>query len=129
VADALLDTTFFIDIRRGDNDASTVWNSIVSGRMAASYCALSAFELWIASGMSHAEEVFCEFAFTFLEEVPVTRGAATQAAIWLRGLKTPYPEALARDALIAAVARERDEPIYTRNVRDFQRFPVRWVRY
>ena len=79
--------------------------------------------------MSHAEEVFYGFAFAFLDEVPVTRAAATQAVVWLRELKTPYPEALARDALIAAVARERGEPIYTRNIRDFQRFPVRLVRY
>jgi predicted nucleic acid-binding protein len=50
---------------------------------------------------------------------------ARQAAYWLRGTGERPREDLIRDALIAATAAARGEVIYTRNVRDFQRFYAR----
>lgn len=82
-----------------------------------------------SGGITHDEEVFYSSSFSFLEEVPLTTETAQQAAIWLRGLPGAFPESLARDALIAAAAMERGEPVYTRNVRDFQRLSLPLVRY
>jgi len=47
LSDALLDTTFFIDLHRRDFGATQIWESIFSGEMTASYSAVTAFELWI----------------------------------------------------------------------------------
>lgn len=57
-----------------------------------------------------------------VEEVPLTAVEAETAALWLRGLTPSVSEAIVRDAFIAATASGRNEPIYTRNVRDFSRF-------
>jgi predicted nucleic acid-binding protein len=121
VADALLDTTFFIDLRRGDAGAVALWGSVASGALSASYSAIAAFELWLGN-QSADEEDFYEAALFLLEEVALTASAAKQAGVWLRRIPARTSERLVRDALVAASASERSEPIYTRNQRDFGRF-------
>jgi predicted nucleic acid-binding protein len=71
--------------------------------------------------MEEEEEMTHRAILARMEQAPLEALAAEQAALWLR--QTPGgSEALFRDALIAATAAERGEPIYTRNVRDFKRF-------
>lgn len=74
--------------------------------------------------MSSLESDFYSAIFVFLEEAELSVKAATQAATWLRELSGPQAERLIRDALLAATAGLRSEMIYSRNLRDFRRFPV-----
>jgi predicted nucleic acid-binding protein len=128
LADAILDTTFFIDLRRGDAGAEALWNSVSAGNVTASYSPVAALELWLGN-QSLAEEEFYEAVFFLLEEAPLTASAAKLAGVWLRELPGTTAERVIRDALIAASASERGEAIYTRNRRDFSRFPVNVQAY
>jgi predicted nucleic acid-binding protein len=57
-----------------------------------------------------------------LEELPFNAAAARLAGESLRRLPPGTSERLVRDAMIAATAVEQNEPVCTRNVRDFSRF-------
>ena len=128
MADALFDTTTFIDYYRGYEGARTLIESAASGRVAASYSPFSVVELWIRP-MERPEELEYLALLSLLEEAPLTRGVAQLAALWLRGESRLSRQRLIGDALIAATAAVRDEPIYTRNERDFARFGVRVRSY
>ena len=121
MADALFDTTVFIDYYRGDENARSLVEGVLEGSLTAFYSALTAFEIWIGVG-THEEEIDYLAVLDSLEEVPLNASMARAAATWLRALPPGQSEALFRDALIAATASQRGEPIYTRNVRDFTRF-------
>ena len=120
MADALFDTTVFIDYYRGDAGARSLLESVIGGTITASYSALTAFELWMGIS-SREEEIDYVAIMEFLEEAALSGSMARTAAGSLRGLSPGRAEALFRDALIAATAAERGETIYTRNVRDFKR--------
>ncbi len=129
MADALLDTTFFIDLHRGDAGARRLWERLRGGDLTGSFSTITAFELWVGSHVSESEEDFYDALFFLLDAAARTLSAATQAGLWLRGLPERVSESLVRDALIAATAAERSEVIYTRNVRDFQRFYTNVRKY
>jgi predicted nucleic acid-binding protein len=124
----LLDTTFFIDLYRGDPSAAEVFNGIFAGEALGDYSPITAFELW-SGRLLAVEEDFYEAILAHLSEATLTTGAAKRAGAWLRGLPAPTNERLTRDALIAATAEELHQSICTRNVRDFQRFPVDLLPY
>ena len=123
MTDALLDTTLFIDIRRGgDASADGVWEDIKSGKRRGPFSAVTAYELWVGPGFTREEELLFESMFALLEPVSVSVLSAKLAGQWLRD-EPQRVELIFRDALIAAVALERGEPVLTRNQRDFERFP------
>ena len=129
MTDALLDTTFFIDLHRGHLGAHRVWDKIEAGNLTASFSTITAFELWLGEHVSRAEELFYLALFNLLEEATLTVSAAVRAALWLRSFPENLSERFIRDALIAASALERGEVVYTQNVRDFQRFYADVKRY
>jgi predicted nucleic acid-binding protein len=120
VADALLDTTFLIDLYRRDAGAVQVWNRVVAGEIAVAYSPIAVLEVWLGN-FAPAEEQFYEDVLLLAEEVPLDAGAAKVAARWLKRSQ-PVAERLVRDALIAAAAELRQETILSRNRRDFERF-------
>jgi predicted nucleic acid-binding protein len=120
MADALFDTTVFIDYYRGDAGARALINRVLDGALTVSYSALTGFEIWLGI-TNHEEEIDFLALLDSFEEAPLRASAAIIAASWLRDRASRQSEALIRDALIAATASERQEPIYTRNVRDFRR--------
>lgn len=123
MTDGLLDTTFFIDVRRGgDAGADKIWDEIRYGSRTGAFSAVTAYELWIGQRFSREEELLYESMFAVLEGVPIAVADASRAGQWLRGL-TDRAESIFRDALIASSAHERDEAVITRNVRDFERLP------
>jgi predicted nucleic acid-binding protein len=125
VADALFDTSFFIDVRRaGHPGAVSLWSELLSGRITGAYSPVTVYELWVGQSMTREEEVFFETAFEILEEAPLTAEASRRAGFWLRGLARTTAEKRVRDALIAATADVRGEPVCTGNVRDFLRLGV-----
>jgi predicted nucleic acid-binding protein len=119
VADYMLDTAFFIDLRRNTSGANDFLRTIEAASVSGSYSAVTAYELWVGRGFSREEEVFYQAAFPLLEDASITASAAMSAGATLRqsGNRT---EKLFRDALIAASAQERKEVVVTRNVRDFE---------
>jgi len=121
MADALFDTTVFIDCYRGDRGAEALMNSVLSGSMTASYSAVTSFELWGRISSIQEESDYLLF-LAFCDEAALTASMARQAAVMLRGQSARRAEALSRDALIAVTAAERGEPVYTHNVRGFRRF-------
>ena len=123
MADALLDTTVFIDYYRGDAGAKDLIDAVIGGSLTASYSSLTSFEIWIGIG-NREEEIDFLAVLSQCEEAPLTAAMARTAAIWLKGLSPRRAEGLFRDALIAATANERGEAIYTRNVRDFERLSI-----
>jgi len=123
LADALLDTTVFIDYYRGDAGAKDLIDAVIDGSLTASYSSLTSFEIWIGIG-NREEEIDFLAVLSQCEEAPLTAAMARTAAIWLKGLSPRRAEGLFRDALIAATANERGEAIYTRNVRDFERLSI-----
>ena len=128
MADALFDTTVLIDYYRGDVDAQRLVDAVRTGAMTASFSPVTSYELWI--GMRSREEELNYLAvLRRFDEAPLTSAMARQAAYWLRGTGERPREDLIRDALIAATAAARGEVIYTRNVRDFQRFYARVKAY
>ena len=122
VTDFMIDTAFFIDLRRREPGAVEVWADIVSRRVTAATSPIVLYELWVGTRLSREEEAFYRACMTFLEDAPLLSSAAIRAGAWLR-LVGNRTEALFRDALIAATALERSEPVLTRNVRDFSMFP------
>jgi len=103
-------------------------NLVLAGSITASYSAITSFEIW--SGISSAQEESDYLLFlAFCDEVALTGSMARRAALMLRGVTGRGAEALSRDALIAATAEERGEPVYTRNTRDSRRFNVNVQSY
>ena len=129
MADVLLDTTFFIDLRRGDQAATELWNRIRGREITAGYSSVTAYEPWLSTELGRPDENFFRALFSLLEEVPLTTAAAEQAAIWLRELPRRTRDRRLRDALIAASAAMRRDVVYTRNIRDFVRFYNNVQRY
>lgn len=121
MAEALFDTTVFIDYYRGDPKAKELMGAVRTGQLTASFSPITTYEIWI--GISNRdEEMHFESVMRRFEEANLNTNMAKRAAYWLRDLTTRPREEIIRDALIAATAAERAETIYTRNVADFQRF-------
>jgi predicted nucleic acid-binding protein len=129
VSDLFLDTTFFIDLRRGVREgALSLWEQLQTGEATAAYSPITVYELWVDQRFDREEEVFYEAILDLPEEAPRTSAIAKTAAAWLRSL-APFSEALIRDALIAATAAGHHKPVCTLNSRDFSRFPVQVQSY
>jgi predicted nucleic acid-binding protein len=123
MADALFDTTVFIDYYEGDLSARQLVDAILDGQATATYSPISTLEVWLGL-TNHEDEMAMTFVLSTMKEVPLTDAAAIRAAMWLRGMSPRRAETMFRDALIAATAFERGEVVVTRNVKDFQRFSV-----
>ena len=123
MSDGLLDTSFFIDIRRGgDESADRLWDAIKNGDRTGSYSAVTAYELWVGGRFSREEELLYESMFVLLEATAIEVEDAKRAGQWLRELGE-RSEMIFRDALIASAAVRRGERVVTRNITDFQKIP------
>lgn len=129
MAQVLLDTTYFIDLRRGDPPAKRIWEQIESGEIAAAFSSVTPYELWLNKTLTRSDELFYHGMFTLLEEALLTPQAAIQTALWVRQLPRRTRDRQLRDAFIAASARERGESVYTRNVRHMRRYYSNVRRY
>jgi predicted nucleic acid-binding protein len=129
MADMLLDTTVFHDYRAGDEGARAIFEQIVSGAVTASISSLTVFELWGYAGMDRRTEISYVGMLSFLEVTPLTAEAAKTAGLWVMSLQDERREGVARSALVAATAKERGEPICTRDHDRYDRFYSELVRY
>lgn len=115
MADALFDTTVFIDYRRGDKAAQALVKSVIDGLSTASFSPLTVAELWQAKMEDRKEELEYSALLTLMEEAPLGSSASRTAGYNLRSYGYNQKADFFADALIAATAEERGEPIYTRN--------------
>jgi predicted nucleic acid-binding protein len=123
MSDFLYDTCVFIDYWRGDPTAFTLIDSIRTGQASASYCTITATELWQYSQLNRREEIeYIALTKYFMAEAVITGNAAIQAGQWLRPYSRSRRRRLSIDALIAATAQERGEAIRTRNYHDIRLF-------
>ncbi|MPZ50032.1 MAG: PIN domain-containing protein [Dehalococcoidia bacterium] len=130
MSDGVLDTTFFIDLRRGQNQgALAMWSDIQNGHFRAAVSSVTYLELWMGPHLDREEELFYEGVLDLEDQVHLSTVAAKLAGAWLRTLRPEFSERLVRDALIAASAFERGEAVYTANRRDFGRFPIEIRNY
>ena len=129
MAKLLLDTTVMQDYRRGDPGAQAIIDQIVRGEVTASICPLTLFELWGSSDLDRRSEMGYVGMLKFIEEAPLSNEAAKVAGLWVAALDEEERGLLARFALVAATAKERGEPICTRNPEPFSKFYSEFVSY
>ncbi|MCH8994664.1 MAG: type II toxin-antitoxin system VapC family toxin [Chloroflexi bacterium] len=129
MAQVLFDTTYFIDLRRGERGARSVWQQVANGQITAAFSSITAYELWLNKGLTRSDELFYHAMFSLLEEAPLTSDAALQTAQWVRQLPRKTRDRRLRDALIAATASQRGETVYTRNITHFRRYYPNVQRY
>lgn len=123
MADALFDTSVFIDFYRGEQGARLLFEQVRERSLAASYSTFTVFELWLGNMTQEEKNRHIDLLYE-LEEARFDGHVARTAADLLRGISSTARHRLLGDALIAATALTRSEPIYTRNVRDFAQFGV-----
>ncbi len=126
--DGLFDTTVFIDYHRGDTNAIGLIQRVIHGEMTAAYSSITIFELWVGT-MNPEEEAIYTNILISMEEAIMNVEVARRAATLLRNIPLAEQMRLRVDALIAATAALRQEPLYTRNIRDFQRLGVPIITY
>ena len=129
MAELMLDATVFHDYRTGHSGARSVIERIMSGQITASISPFTVFELWGNSDMDRRTEIGYVGMLRFLEEASLSHEAAKVAGIWIAPLEESERIRLARYALVAATARERGEPICTRDTEPFSRFISEVVGY
>ena len=130
MADMLLDTTVFRDCLRDDPGALAILRQVMDETTKASVSPVTVLELWESPELDRRAEIRYSGILSFLEEAPLTVDAAKTAGMWLASLDSEDDRAvLARCALVAATARERGEPVCTRNADAFARFYPEIVDY
>lgn len=128
MADALFDTSVFIDFYRGEQGARLLFEQVRERSLAASYSTFTVFELWLGNMTQEEKNRHIDLLYE-LEEARFDGQVARTAADLLRGISSTARHRLLGDALIAATALTRSEPIYTRNARDFEQLGVKVNRY
>lgn len=121
MADALFDTTVFIDYHRGDPEARRLFQHVFDGEWSASYSPITVFELWVGR-MDRREEMEYASFLQLMEEIPLDTAIAQRAAHFLRGRSEPERQRHIGDAFIAATASKSGLPVYSRNADDLRLF-------
>ena len=128
MADMLLDTTVFRDCLRDDPGALAILRQVMDETTKASVSPVTVLELWESPELDRRAEIRYSGILSFLEEAHMP--AVLAAGMWLASLDSEDDRAeLAPCALVAATARERGEPVCTRNADAFARFYPEIVDY
>lgn len=127
--EGLLDTTFFIDYLRRDFGAWRLWRRVTTREFVGHVSSITVTELWAGVNSTPAEETRLLAMLRLLKEVPFTSQAAMYAGLCLRALPRKQAERLALDAVIGSSALYAGLTVYTRNVRDMDRFAASVRRY
>ncbi|MBI2305527.1 MAG: PIN domain-containing protein [Chloroflexi bacterium] len=119
MADRLFDTTVFIDYFRGDATVREHVEPVIEGRRSASFSVITEAELWV-SLRNQRETDQCAALLSLMERATMDGDIAREAGAMRRrhqqrGVTLP-------DAIIAATAKLRGEPILTKNRRHLEPF-------
>ena len=129
MADMLLDITVFQDYVKGDEDARAIIEQVIEETKTAAISPHVLFELWRNPSLDRKTEIGYIAMLSFLEDAPLSAEAAKTAGLWLASVEEAERDRLAYFALVAATARERGEPICTRDPEPFSRFYSDFVGY
>ncbi len=129
MADMLLDTTLFDDLRKGDAEARKVVEAILDGEVKAVVSPLTVCELWQGDGIDRRTEIGFLSVLRFVEEAAPDIEIARTAGLWLTGSQQDGRRDAACVALIAATASHLGVPICTRDDEAFERFDVEISAY
>ena len=105
--------------------------AVLDGPRTASITPLTPLELLQGKGKGlNKTQMLAAFVMVrALEEAPVTLDAGRQAGEWLAGKTKGECRELTADALIAATASTRGEPVRTINVKHFRQFHNKVLTY
>lgn len=129
MADAIFDTTVFIDYHRGIQAAKELVASVINKKLTASYSALTVAELWQGAMRDRKEEMEYSAILACMEEVSLSSDICRIAGTNLRAYGDNERAKYFADALIAATAEIKGEQLFTRNDKDMKRFYSNIVRY
>ncbi len=118
----IADTTFIIDVGRGDSGAFRKLNELKAKKEALAITAVTTFELFQGTaGLSEKElKLFSKFTNNALV-IPVEHETAKLAGIIRSQLKRRGVQLEALDCLIAGIVIVGKDVLLTRNVKDFSR--------
>jgi len=119
----ILDTSFLIDVLRGDQAVEEAMQT-VDARGTARISAVTVMELWEGIHLTDAtadERASVEELLDDIPEVPFDRDCAKEAGRINATLETDGQPIEPPDVTIAATARVHDRPIVTANVDHFER--------
>lgn len=123
----LLDTSFLIDLMRGDDGAVAKASDLEASLVQQRIASMSLFELFYGVARTNHPERERETIEAVLATKPVLAAddAVMRKAGRLAGeLETAGTPVDDGDAIIGATAEVVEEPVLTRNVRDFERLDV-----
>ncbi len=121
MADVVMDTTDFEDVKNGNVSATRLLDRLQRSAARIYYSPITVFELWLRM-MLPLEEARHLAVLASCDEAPFDQHAARIMALWLRGHPRSGRRRLLGDAMIAATAASLGATIYIRNPRDFTRF-------
>ena len=127
--EGLLDTTWFVDLIRRDPGARALLDDILSGEFIGYYSPVTAMELATGDKYTPAEDTFFRDVFSRLIVADFDLRAAQLAGLFLRPFNEADRKRLEHDAMIGASALSAGLTVYTRNVRDMERFAASAFRY
>ena len=116
----MLDTTYVVDLMGNDDGAVAKRDELLERGVPTAISTLSIVE--VGSGLdarSHREQFDAFVDGTTV--VPLEQSAARRAASIQRDLQSAGDRIGNVDAMVAATAVDRDEPVLTRNVSEFRR--------
>ena len=122
----MLDTTFLVDIVRGDPGARALLEAAEAGSEAVRIPAPALAKFWEALDRSRHPPRDVERVRAVLDaaaSAPFTHAHATRAGRILGRATREGAPMDPFDAMVAAIAVEEQEALVTRNVRDFERVP------
>jgi tRNA(fMet)-specific endonuclease VapC len=116
----IADTTFIIDLLRNDAAANERASDIESAHSSLYITAVSIFELWQGFRQSNSKKEL----LTLVSRMPFLNlgfEAAAEAGKIHSDLREKGQEIETPDSLLAGIAKSRNEPLLTRNVKHFSR--------
>jgi hypothetical protein len=123
----LLDTTFLIDLMRGDDDAVEKATELETDLVQQRISTMTLFELYYGvarSNQSEAEQETVEEILASKPAHPADTAVMRKAGRLSGDLANEGTPVGDGDVIIAATADVVDEPVLTRNVDDFERLGV-----
>lgn len=125
------DTTFIVDLLRGDPDALTRLEQLEARNVPEKLSAITALELYeglVQLQTQEAEKQAIRDVLRSKAVVPMHHEIARQAGVLSGELRAKGAQIDREDCIIAATALQADEPVLTRNVNHFNRIPELDVR-
>ncbi len=122
----IVDTTFLMDVMRSDPAAVAKAKELAGESTPILVGAPSVFELYVGVSLSlksarERERVID--VLRSLNELPLNTASASRAGLIYGGRLNEGRKVDPEDAMIAGIAIENNQPLLTRNVRDFEGIP------